>query len=156
MPASDTGTTRSDNAGTTRSDNAGTARSDGVAPSTGELVSRMTQEISTLMRDEIRLAQLEVTAKAKKTGIGLGLFGGAGVFAWFGTGALVAAAILGIATTLDAWLAALIVGAALLLIAGLAGLLGRKEVSQAAPPLPEEAIAETRADVRAIKQAARR
>jgi membrane protein implicated in regulation of membrane protease activity len=116
----------------------------------------MTQELSTLMRDEIRLAQLEVTAKAKKTVIGLGLFGGAGVIAWFGTGALVAAAILGIATVLDAWLAALIVGAALLLIAGLAGLLGRKEVSQAAPPLPEEAIAGTRADVRAVKQAARR
>lgn len=128
----------------------------GAAPSTGELVSRMTEEISILVRDEIRLAQLEITAKAKKTGTGLGLFGGAGLFAWFGLGALVAAAILGLATVLDAWLAALIVGAALLLIAGIVGLLGRKEVAQAGPPLPETAIAEAKADVRAVKQAARR
>ena len=127
-----------------------------TAPSTGELVSRLTEEISTLVRDEMRLAQLEVTAKAKKTGVGLGLFGGAGVIAWFGVGALVAAAILGLATVLAAWLAAVIVGAALLLIAGVAALLGRKEVAQAAPPLPEAAIAEAKADVRAVKQAAHR
>lgn len=78
------------------------------------------------------------------------------MLAWFGTGALVTAAILGLATVLDGWLAALIVGAALLLIAGLTGLAGRKQVAQAGPPLPEEAIAETRADVWAVKQAVHR
>ena len=126
------------------------------APSTGQLVSRMTQEISTLVRDEIRMAQLEITSKAKKTGTGLGLFGGAGVFAWFGFGALVAAAILGLAHAVPAWLAAVIVGAVLLLVAGVAALLGRKEVAQATPPVPEETISSVKTDVRTVKQAAKR
>lgn len=128
----------------------------GANPSTGELVSRMTEEISTLVRDEIKLAQLEFTSKAKKTGAGLGLFGGAGALAWFGFGAFVAAAILGLATVLPGWLAALIVGAVLFAVAGIAAMLGRKEVTQAAPPLPEEAINGVKTDVRTVKEAARR
>ncbi len=130
--------------------------SSGHQPSTGELVSRLSQELSTLVRDEIKLAQLEVSSKAKKAGIGVGLFGGAGVFAWFGFGALVAAAILGIATAVSAWLAAVIVGAALLVIAGGAALLGKKEVSQGAPPLPDQAIAGVKTDVATVKEAAHR
>jgi len=126
------------------------------APSAGELVSRMTQEISTLVRDEIRMAQLEVTSKAKKTGAGLGLFGGAGVFAWFGFGALVAAAILGLAHAVPSWLAAVIVGVVLMVVAGIAALLGRKEVAQATPPVPEETISSVKTDVRAVKQAVKR
>ena len=39
-------------------------------PSTGELVSRLSNEVSQLLRDEFRLAQLEVSGKAKKAGVG--------------------------------------------------------------------------------------
>lgn len=125
-------------------------------PSTGQLVSRISEELSTLVRDELRLAQLEVTTKAKKAGFGAGLFGAAAIFAWFGVGALVAAAILGLATAIDAWLAAIIVGVALFIIAGLASLIGKKEVSQATPPVPTEAIADVKKDIQTVKEAAHR
>jgi MFS family permease len=124
--------------------------------STGELVSRLSTQMSTLIRDEMRLAQAEVKEKGKKAGIGVGLFGGAGLIALFGVGALVAAAILGLATAVAAWLAAIIVGVVLLLIAGVLALTGKKEVSAATPPLPQEAIAGLKADVGTVKESAKR
>lgn len=124
-------------------------------PSTGELVTRLTQEVSQLMRDELRLAQLEMSAKAKRAGIGAGLFGVAGIVALFGTGALVATAILALALVLDAWLAALIVGVVLLAVAGIAAMLGRREVSEATPPVPEQTLESVRRDVEAAKGAHR-
>lgn len=124
--------------------------------SVGELFAQLSAEFSTLVRDEIRLAQLEMTSKGKRLGAGAGLFGGAGVLAWFGVGSLVAAAILGIATGLAAWLSALIVGAALLVVAGIGALVGRKEVSRAIPPVPDEALSAVKADVTTVKEAAHR
>ena len=124
--------------------------------SVGEFVARLSQDLSTLVRDELRLAQAETTAKAKKLGLGVGLFGGAGLIAVFGLGALVAAAILGLATTVHAWLAAVIVGAALLAIAGLVAVLGKRDVSAGAPPIPTEAVAGIKTDVHTLREAAHR
>lgn len=124
--------------------------------SAGELVSRLSEQLSTLVRDEIRLAQVEVKEKGKRAGIGAGLFGGAGLFALLGLGALVAAAILALAHAVDDWLAALIVAVVLLIIAGVLALTGKKEVSAAGPPLPQEAIGAVKADVAAVKEAVRR
>ncbi len=126
------------------------------APSTGELVSRLSADMSTLIRDELRLAQAETATKAKKAGIGAGLFGGAGLFAFLALGAFVAAAILGLANVVDGWLAALIVGAALILIAGVAALIGKRDVSAAVPPVPTEAAEGIRADVSTLKEGIRR
>src|SRR3546814_11132116 len=78
--------------------------------------------------------------KAKHTGIGAGLFGGAGIFALFGLGTLIATAILALALVLDAWLAALIVAVVLFLIAGLAGLFGKKQIDEGVPPVPERPV----------------
>lgn len=119
--------------------------------SLGELITQMQAQTSRLIRDELRLAQIETTAKAKKAGIGVGLFGGAGLFSLYGVGALVAAAILGLAIPLDGWLAALIVAAALFAIAGIAALVGKKEISQGTPPVPTEAIQSVSDDIQAIK-----
>src|ERR1700709_2573515 len=101
------------------------AATDGQAASLGELTGQLSQQISTLVRDELRLAQAELTAKGKKVGIGAGLFGAAGLIAAYAVGALTAAAILGLATAMDYWLAALIVGVVLLAGAGVAALLGK-------------------------------
>ncbi len=119
-------------------------------PSLGELVSRMSEQTSRLIRDELRLAQAEMTAKAKKAGLGAGLFGGAGLMALFGLGALVAAAILALAGPLKDWLAALIIGGALLVVAGLSAIVGKGQVTQATPPLPEEAVAGIKRDVQTL------
>jgi uncharacterized membrane protein YqjE len=109
------------------------------------------------VRQELKLAQLELQEKGKHAGIGAGLLGAAGVVALYGGGALVAMAILLLATALDhAWLAALIVGAVLLAVAGIMALLGKRQVAQAGPPLPEQAIQSTKTDVDTLKEAAHR
>src|SRR4051812_1012943 len=80
--------------------------------STAELVKLATEQVSRLVRDELRLAQTELAAKGKRVGLGVGLFGGAGAFAFYGLGVLLAAAVLGLAVVWPAWLAALVVGVA--------------------------------------------
>ena len=119
--------------------------------SIGELLSRVPAQTSQLVRDEIRLAQAELTQKGKRAGIGVGLFGGAGLFSIYGVGALVAAAILGLSEAVDGWLAALIVAVVLFVIAGIAAVIGKKEVSQATPPVPTEAERSVSEDIQAIK-----
>jgi uncharacterized membrane protein YqjE len=131
----------------------GSASSEAGGDSTGELVSRLSQDLSQLVRDELRLAQLEVSGKAKKAGIGAGMLGAAGILALYGLGVLIATAILALALALDAWLAALIVGVVLLAVAGIAALVGKKRVAEAAPPVPERAVSNVKRDVDAVKHA---
>ena len=106
----------------------------------GDLVKQLSEQTATLVRKEMQLGQLELQEKAKRGGLGAGLFGGAGLIAVFGVGALVAAAVAALATWLALWLSALIVGAVLLAIAGIAALMGKKQVEQAVPPAPEQAV----------------
>jgi uncharacterized membrane protein YqjE len=117
------------------------------SPSTGELVRRLSEDVSRLIRDELRLARLEMTRKGKRAGMGAGLLGAAGVIAFYGGGALVATAILALALVLPAWASALIIGAALLALAGLLALVGKEQVSRAAPPTPDEAMRSLKADI---------
>jgi hypothetical protein len=140
-------------AGATRAD---TAAPDPATASTGELVGQLSEQLTRLVRDEVRLAQAEVTQKAKRLGIGAGLFGGAGVVALLGLGALVTAAILGLAHVLPGWLAAVLVAIVLFAVAGLLALLGKKDVQRATPPLPTETIASVQTDIDTLKNAVAR
>jgi hypothetical protein len=120
-----------------------------------ELVQDLSRQTSTLIRQEMRLAQAELAEKGRHAGKGAGMFGGAGVIALYGVGALIAAAILGLATVLEPWIAAAAVGAGLLLIAGILALTGRKEIEEATPPKPELAIESVQRDVDTVKARAR-
>ena len=131
---------------------AGAPAPDPSTASTGELIGQLSEQLTRLVRDEVRLAQAEVTQKAKKLGVGIGLFGGAGVVALLGVGALVTAAILALALVLPGWAAGLIVAVVLLLVAGGLALLGKKDVQQAAPPLPTDTLASLQADIDTVKQ----
>jgi membrane protein len=121
--------------------------------SVAELVQQLSQQTAGLVRQEMRLATVELQQKGKKAGIGAGMFGGAGVVALYGVGALIAAAILGIATFLEPWIAAVIVGVVLLAVAGILALTGKKQVEQAGPPVPEEALESAKRDVDEVKRA---
>jgi membrane protein len=121
--------------------------------SVGELVQQLSQQTAELVRQEMRLATVELQEKGKKAGIGAGMFGGAGVVALYGVGALIAAAILGIATFLEPWIAAVIVGVVLLAVAGILALTGKKQVEQAGPPVPEQAVESAKRDVDEVKRA---
>ena len=119
-----------------------------------ELLRDLSQQTGDLVRQEMELAKAELRVKGKAAGIGAGMFGGAGVVALYGVGALTAAAILGLAIILDAWLAALLVGVGYLAVAGILALTGKKKVEQATPPVPEQAIESTKEDVEWTKQRA--
>ncbi|MER5701575.1 phage holin family protein [Micromonospora sp. NPDC002296] len=127
----------------------------GSEPSTAELVQRATEQVSRLVRDELALARAELTQKGKHAGIGIGLFGGGGALALYGLGALVAAVILLLALVMPAWLGALIVAVVLFLLAGILALVGKKQVSQAVPPVPAATVRSVRADVDTVTAAVR-
>src|SRR4029079_7007050 len=103
----------------------------------GALVHRLTEQVPELIRSELRLAQAEMTEKGKRAGIGIGMFGGAGLLALYGLATLIATVILAISLARPAWRAPLIVTVVLCAAAGVAALRGRREVAQATPPKPE-------------------
>jgi MFS family permease len=107
-----------------------------------------------LARQEVELAKAELALRGKRAGIGAGMFGGAGVFGFYALGALTAAAILGLATAVAAWLAALIVTAVLGAVAGVLALQGKNKVQQATPPVPEQATESVKEDVQWAKSRA--
>jgi uncharacterized membrane protein YqjE len=119
---------------------------------TATLLKDLSAQTTTLVRQEIELAKVELTAKGKQAGIGAGLFGGAGLFALYGVGALVAGAILALSTAVAGWLAALIVAVVLLAVAGVLALLGKSRASRALPPVPEQTVATVKEDVRYTKE----
>jgi len=117
----------------------------------GELVQELSQHTATLVRQEMQLAQLEMKEKGKRFGVAGGLFGGAGLVAAYAVGALIATLILLLATFLEPWIAALIVTVVLFAVAAVLGLTGKKQVDEAGPPKPEQAIASTQKDIEEVK-----
>jgi uncharacterized membrane protein YqjE len=124
--------------------------------SVGDLVQQLSQQTAALVRKEMRLAQVELQEKGKRAGIGAGMFGGAGLVALYGVGAVLAGVIMLLATAIEPWISALIVGVVLLAAAGILALVGRRQVEQATPPKPERAMESVQEDVEHVKERARR
>jgi uncharacterized membrane protein YqjE len=120
-------------------------------PTLGALVHDLTQQVPQLIRSELRLAQAEMTEKGKRAGLGIGMFSVAGLLALFGLASVIATAILALAHAVPDWLAALIVAAVLFAFAGVAAMVGKKEVQQATPPAPEQAIEGVKEDISVMK-----
>ncbi|MCU1437370.1 MAG: conserved rane protein [Naasia sp.] len=116
-----------------------------------QLVGDLPGLVGQLIRDEIAQIKKELTDKLKELGIGVGLFAAAAFFGFFLFAVLLAAAILGLAVALPAWLAALIVAAVLLVIMVVLVLIGVARLKKGVPPMPEQSIESVKDDVRAIK-----
>jgi membrane protein implicated in regulation of membrane protease activity len=104
-------------------------------PSVGTLVQSAMADVSTLVRSEIELAKAEVGRSAKKAGIGVGAFGAAGVVLAF------SAFFFGIAFAefltwlgIERWISYLIVWFLLVLLAGIAALVGRRFIKRIEKP----------------------
>ena len=123
----------------------------GPDPTLGALVNQLTTQVPELIRSELRLAQAEVAEKGKRVGIGVGMFSGAGLLAFFGFGTLLATVILALALVMDGWTAALIVTAVLFAGAGLLAAMGKSRVDEATPLAPEKAVAGVQEDIATVK-----
>lgn len=119
----------------------------------GDIIKNITDDVKLLVQDQIELAKTELVPAAKLGGTGAGLFGAAGYFAISATIILYFAAAFGlIAAGLAAWLAFLIVGAALLLLAGILAGVGYMIVKRIKPP--ERTIAQANQTVSEVQGAA--
>jgi hypothetical protein len=118
-----------------------------------QLVQELTDQATALIRDELATARAELADQGKRTAIGAGLFGAAGVIALFGTGALAVTVAAALALVMPAWAAVLITAVVLFAVAGIAALTGKGQITK---PLPEEAMASGRRDVEAVKDAIHR
>ena len=120
----------------------------------GDLIKSITDDVKQLVRDEVALAKTELIPAAKNGGIGAGLFGGAGYFAISAFSVLYLAAGFGLAELFDwgVWLGLLVVGVALLLVAGICGGIAYVVIKRVKPP--EKAIAQANATVTEVKAAA--
>lgn len=120
--------------------------------STGDLVKQLSEQVSLLVRDELKMARLEMTRKGKQAGVGMGMFGASGLGALYGVACLIAAAIIAISGEIRPWLAALIVGLALLAASAVAALIGRGRMRRATPPVPKQAVDSAKADVEEVRE----
>jgi Putative Actinobacterial Holin-X, holin superfamily III len=121
----------------------------------GDIVKNITDDVKLLVQDQIELAKTELIPAAKNGGTGAGLFGVAGYFSLSATILLYFAAAFGlVAAGLAAWLAFLIVAAALLLIAGICAGIGYLFVKRVKPP--ERTIAQANLATTEVKDAADR
>jgi MFS family permease len=120
------------------------------------LIGSLPTLISELIKAELERFKDELTAKLKAAGIGAAFFAVAAVFGFFALATLIAAAVLGIAVALPAWLSALIVAVALLIVAGILAYLGVSKLKAGAPPTPVETIGSVKKDVRVITGTAKR
>lgn len=86
--------------------------------------------------------------------MGAGLISVAGLLAVFGLLTLIAAAVAALSLVLPVWAAALIVGGAVLLvIAGIAALVSRRQLEQVTPAAPET-VTSVKKDIDEVKGAA--
>jgi membrane protein len=123
--------------------------------SISELLQSLTEQSTRLAQKEVELAKAEMTVKGKRLGIGAGAFSAAGLLGLFALAGLTTAAILGLATAIEDWLAALIVAVVYALIAGVLALVGRSKVQAATPPVPERATESVKEDIRQTKEKAK-
>ena len=103
--------------------------------SVGSLVQSAMADVSTLIRSEIELAKAEIGTSAKKAGISVGLFGAAGVLAAFaGIFFFITVAEFLTWLGLARWVSYLIVFALLIVLAGIAALVGKRMLKKIEKP----------------------
>ncbi|MFF2345432.1 phage holin family protein [Pseudarthrobacter sp. NPDC058119] len=113
-------------------------------PGTARLLFRLAPR---QLNDEIAFAKIELKRKGIQVGVAAAFFAVALLFLAFLVVGLIVAAIMGLATIMPAWLAALLVSAAFLLIALIGGLVGLARFKKAMPLMPEETIRGIRHDI---------
>jgi hypothetical protein len=128
---------------------AGTPEPDKPA-SLGKLVEQISEQATRLVRAEIALAKAELTEKAMKSGIGVGLLVVALLILAYAVGVLLLAAVYGLGTVWPLWLSALAIGGFMLLVTIILALVGVQLLKNATTK--PESIQRVKDDIASIKE----
>ena len=104
------------------------------------------------LSDEIALAKAEIKRKGTQLGVAGAFFAVALVFVGLLVIGLFIAAIMGLATIMPAWLAALLVSAVCLIIAAIGALIGQNKFKKLMPLVPEDTIRGLKYDLGIAKE----
>jgi uncharacterized membrane protein YqjE len=104
------------------------------------------------LNDEIALAKVEIKRKGTQLGIAGAFFAVALVFVALLVIGLMVAAIMGLATIMPAWLAALLVSAVCLIIAAIGALVGLRKFKATMPLIPEDTLRGLKHDLGIAKE----
>jgi uncharacterized membrane protein YqjE len=118
-------------------------------PKTLRLVAKLAPR---QLNDEIALAKIELKRKGIQVGVAAAFLAVALVFVAFLVTGLIVAAIMGLATIMPAWLAALLVCAVFLVIALIGALIGMSKFKKAMPLVPEDTIRGLKHDLGIVKE----
>lgn len=128
-----------------------TTNDDTLERSLGQLVADATKDISSIIHSEIALAKAEMSADAKKAGLGAGMFAAAGLIAFLALILLlISAAYALVAVGLAPWLAFLIVAGTLLLIGAILVFAGKRSFDKVHGK-PARAIKSTQDTIAAVR-----
>lgn len=115
------------------------------------LLADLPRLLRELIEAEIAQLKAEIIGKLKAAGIGAGFLVTAGVFAVFGALVLTASGVLALSLVMPAWAAALVVGGALMVLAGIAALIGVQQLRHGIPPTPTQTMESVKEDVRVMR-----
>ncbi|SDQ18268.1 Putative Holin-X, holin superfamily III [Curtobacterium sp. UNCCL20] len=115
------------------------------------LVGDVPKLVKELVTGELNLLKAEMLTKAKIFGLAAGLLVGALVIVLYAIGVLLTAAVMGLATVMPAWLAALVIAVVMLIVAAILGLVGWKRFKKGLPLTPKRTIDSVKNDVNAVK-----
>lgn len=118
-------------------------------PKTLKLVARLAPR---QLNDEIALAKVEIKRKGIQLGVAAAFLAVALIFVAFLVIGLIVAAIMGLATIMPAWLAALLVCALFLIIALIGALVGLRKFKKAMPLVPEDTLRGLKHDLGIAKE----
>lgn len=114
-------------------------------------VRRVQARMKSLALLSVELAKIEEKRKATALGIALGLAVLVVVLVLYAIGFAFAAAAVGLNEELALWLSLLVVAGAILVLAVIAGLVARSFAKKGSPPVPTQAIDETKRTVETLR-----
>jgi hypothetical protein len=119
--------------------------------SLGELFGRLSEQAAALARLEVRLAKAEMVQKGRLAGRGAAFVAVGAIVALGAFGAVTATLIMALSEGMDGWLAGLIVTVVYAVIAAVLAMSGRRQIAEAAPPVPEQTVETLKEDVQWAK-----
>jgi membrane protein len=119
--------------------------------SVSDVLQDIIGNLQQIVRDEFRLAKVEVEDKAHRAARPASILAAGAVLGLYGLGFLLLAAVYGLSLVIAPWLAALLVGAVLAIVAAILVSSGRTRLNEI-DPVPEKTVQSMKENVQWTKE----